>query len=100
MCEKPTLAKIKIIATKFEALHGIPYIFGAIDGSHIPIITPQMTLHFTIINRKPALLQLRFQLVFNFNYAQVENYTYSCNLFLQLLTNNVNKYKLKVYTMC
>jgi len=38
---------------------------------------------------------------------QVENYTYSCNLFfvtnkylLQLLTNNVNKYKSKMYAMC
>jgi len=66
VCEKPTLAKIKIIAAKFEALHGIPYIFGAIDGSHIPIITPQMTLPFTIISRKPTLLQLHFQLVFNY----------------------------------
>jgi hypothetical protein len=25
--EKPTLAKIKSIATKFEALHGILYVF-------------------------------------------------------------------------
>jgi hypothetical protein len=64
--ENPTLTKIKIIATKFEALHGIPYIFGAIDGSHIPIITLQMTLPLVIINRKPSLLQLHFQLVFNY----------------------------------
>ena len=27
-----------LIAAKFEALHGIPFILGAIDGSHIPIV--------------------------------------------------------------
>jgi hypothetical protein len=64
--EKPTLAKIKSIAMKFEALHGITYLFGAIDGSHIPIITPQMTSPLTIISRKPPLLQPHFQLVFNY----------------------------------
>jgi len=25
---------------EFETLHGIPYVFGAIDHSHIPIIAP------------------------------------------------------------
>ena len=28
------------ISRNFEALHGIPYIVGAIDGSHIPILAP------------------------------------------------------------
>lgn len=37
---KPTLARMKEIANGFEALHDIPFILGAIDGIHIPIITP------------------------------------------------------------
>ncbi len=40
MFEKPTLVKIKSIATKFEALHGILYVLKTIDGNHIPIIAP------------------------------------------------------------
>jgi hypothetical protein len=28
------------LASQFEALHGIPYIVGAIDGSHIPFLAP------------------------------------------------------------
>ena len=31
---------MKEIANEFEALHDIPFILGAIDGIHIPIITP------------------------------------------------------------
>jgi hypothetical protein len=42
--ERPTLAKIKNIATKFEILHGIFYVFKTIIGSHIPIIAPQNDL--------------------------------------------------------
>jgi hypothetical protein len=38
--EKPTLTKIKSIATKFEALHGILYVLRTIDNFQIPIITP------------------------------------------------------------
>ncbi len=38
--KKPTLIRMKKIASEFEALHGIPLILGAIDGSHIPIIAP------------------------------------------------------------
>ena len=30
--------RFRISAQEFEALHGIPYIIGAIDGSHIPIL--------------------------------------------------------------
>jgi hypothetical protein len=39
---------MKQIAQEFESLHGIPYILGAIDGSHIPIIAPNTnpTLHY------------------------------------------------------
>jgi hypothetical protein len=29
-----------VLAQEFEVLHGIPYIIGAIDGSHIPILGP------------------------------------------------------------
>jgi hypothetical protein len=39
---KPTLSRMKQIALEFESLHGIPYILGAIDGSHIPIIAPSI----------------------------------------------------------
>ena len=31
---------MKQVAKGFEALHGIPFILGAIDGSHIPIVAP------------------------------------------------------------
>ncbi len=34
--------KIKEITIGFECLHGIPYILGAKDGSHVPIITPKV----------------------------------------------------------
>lgn len=30
------------IAAEFEAKQGIPYIIGAIDGSHVPIIAPHI----------------------------------------------------------
>ena len=32
--------KMKRISTEFEAIKGIPYVIGAIDGSHIPIVSP------------------------------------------------------------
>jgi hypothetical protein len=28
------------IAAEFEELRGLPYVIGAVDGSHIPIIAP------------------------------------------------------------
>jgi hypothetical protein len=35
--------KIKeIIAPIFESLHGIPYILGAIEGSHLLVIVPKI----------------------------------------------------------
>jgi hypothetical protein len=36
----PSEYKFRELAKDFEALHGIPYVVGAIDGSHIPIIAP------------------------------------------------------------
>ena len=36
----PTPSRLQDISRNFEALHGIPYIAGAIDGSHIPILAP------------------------------------------------------------
>jgi hypothetical protein len=33
-------SQFKVLAYQFEALYGIPYIVGAIDGSHIPILAP------------------------------------------------------------
>jgi hypothetical protein len=39
---KLTRNKIKEITISFECLHGTPYILGAIDGSHVPIITPKI----------------------------------------------------------
>ena len=36
--EKLTSENMKRRATEFESLQGIPYIIGAIDGSHIPIV--------------------------------------------------------------
>ena len=38
--EKSTPENMKRRAAEFESLHGIPYVIGAIDGSHIPIIAP------------------------------------------------------------
>ncbi len=34
--------KIKKITIGFESLHGIPYILGAINGGHIPIVAPKV----------------------------------------------------------
>jgi retron-type reverse transcriptase len=39
---KLTKDKIKKITIGFESLHGIPYILGAINGSHIPIVAPKV----------------------------------------------------------
>ena len=38
--EKLSPQNMKTRAAEFESLQGIPYIIGAIDGSHIPIIAP------------------------------------------------------------
>jgi hypothetical protein len=39
---KLTRNKIKEINVGFESLDGIPYILGAIDGNHIPIVAPMV----------------------------------------------------------
>jgi hypothetical protein len=39
---KLTKTKIKEITTGFERLYEIPYILGAINGSHVPIIAPKV----------------------------------------------------------
>jgi hypothetical protein len=39
---KLTKDKIKKIIVGFESLHGIPCIMGAINGNHIPIVTPKV----------------------------------------------------------
>jgi hypothetical protein len=39
---KLTKNKIKGIIIGFECLHGIPYILGAINNSHVPIIAPKV----------------------------------------------------------
>jgi hypothetical protein len=38
---KFTKKLFKEITSSFERLHGIPYILGAINDSHVPIITPK-----------------------------------------------------------
>ena len=38
--EKSTPKNMKRRAVEFESLHGIPYVIGAIDGSHILIVAP------------------------------------------------------------
>ncbi len=42
--EKPTLTRIKTNTIEFKALHGIPYVLGAIDGIQILIIAPPKDL--------------------------------------------------------
>ena len=38
--EKQSRATLSRIAAEFEELRGLPYVIGAVDGSHIPIIAP------------------------------------------------------------
>ena len=39
---KQTEETLRKIAADFEELHHIPYVMGAVDGSHIPIIAPKV----------------------------------------------------------
>jgi hypothetical protein len=43
--------KIQKITINFESLHGIPYILSAIDGNHIPIVTPKVTQNHIIVEK-------------------------------------------------
>jgi hypothetical protein len=36
----PSKSQFRVLASKFEQLHGIPYIIGAIRGSHILVLAP------------------------------------------------------------
>lgn len=38
----PSESQFRVLTRKFEALHGIPYIVGAIDGSHIVALAPMV----------------------------------------------------------
>ena len=38
--QTPSESQFRVLASRFEKLHGIPYIIGAIDGSHIPVLAP------------------------------------------------------------
>ena len=40
--EKQTVTTLRRISAEFEVLRDIPYIIGAVDGSHIPIIAPPL----------------------------------------------------------
>ena len=56
--QTPSESQFRILASKFKQLHGIPYIIGATDGSHIPILAPiiggedyycRKSFHFVIL---------------------------------------------------
>jgi hypothetical protein len=38
--QTPNENRLRVLAKDFERLHNIPYIIGAIDGSHIPVLAP------------------------------------------------------------
>ena len=38
--QMPSELQFRILAREFKALHGIPYIMSAIDGSHILVLVP------------------------------------------------------------
>ena len=37
----PSTSTMEKYASEFESLHGIPFVVGAVDGSHIPIVAPR-----------------------------------------------------------
>ena len=48
--EKMNPEKMKTISTEFEAIRGIPYVIGAIDGSHISIVaSAKMLLNIIVV---------------------------------------------------
>jgi hypothetical protein len=42
MIERLTSSSIRRMANEFEKLQNIPYVFGVVYGSHIPIIAPSI----------------------------------------------------------
>ena len=38
----PTASVMEKFADEFQDIHGIPYVVGAVDGSHIPIVAPHL----------------------------------------------------------
>ena len=40
--EKQNASSMQRISSEFEALKGIPFVIGAMNGSHIPIIAPNL----------------------------------------------------------
>ena len=52
ICQRSTLRRMEQIAAEFESLYEIPYILGAIDGSHIPITTPSIDPTSTCCRKK------------------------------------------------
>ena len=40
--QMPSESQFRVLAREFEALHGIPYIIGAIDGLHIAVLAPMV----------------------------------------------------------
>ncbi len=56
----PSHSRMEKLASEFQAIRGIPFVVGAIDGSHIPIIAANLN-HTDYFNRKgfhSILLQL------------------------------------------
>ena len=40
LVQMPSESQFRVLAKEFEALHGIPYVVGAIDGLHIHVLAP------------------------------------------------------------
>ena len=40
LVQMPSESQFRVLAKEYEAIHGIPYVVGAIDGSHIPVLAP------------------------------------------------------------
>jgi hypothetical protein len=66
MIPKLTKNKIKEIIVGFESLHGIPYILGVIDGSHIRIVAPKV---------RPKIILLLKNVVFH-----IDSRNYKCKV--------------------
>jgi hypothetical protein len=49
---KLTKNKIKEITTSFECSYEIPYILGAMNGSHVPIISPKVDPKIILLSKR------------------------------------------------